>query len=100
MKHICKNCSLFDKKNKSCNVVVLIDGEKCKIPTNPDDLCFFEVPIIIEKEIMVNNKIEKIKETYIPADDIKQIRFWTEDKNGKPAENGIVKIEYPSDITF
>lgn len=98
MEHICKNCALYDKKNKLCNVIVLIDGEKQKIPTNPNEYCFFEIPIIIEKEIIINNKLEKIKETYIPADDIKQIRFWTEDEKGNPAEKGIVKIEYPNDI--
>ena len=85
---ICKNCSLYDKKSKLCGVVVLIEGKKVNLPTEPNDHCFFdqEFTSMNEKGIMEKWKPE-----------IQQIRVWCE-KDGEKSEHGTMKIEFPKEI--
>ena len=74
----CKNCRLFDKKNSSCKVSILIDGKKYNMPVDPEDNCHrLELDIPIE-----------------------QVRWWVEDpESGEQTnKNGIVKIEYPENF--
>lgn len=69
---ICKNCLLYDIKNKYCTVIVLHEGKKINLPTDPGDSCIFE------------------------DDEVKQVKIWVEDEKGKKTDkNGVVKIEYP-----
>lgn len=87
--HKCKQCVLFDPKNKSCGVTVLHEGEKVHIPTEAEDDCFFETPWLNPE----TNKWECFLE------DIKQIRMWAEDGKGNKINGleskGIIKIELP-----
>lgn len=84
IKHICKNCRLFDEGLGVCSVIILHEGEKVKIPVSPDDPCFFEEPYF---DPITNEKSD--------FNEIKQIRMWVEDENGnKTDENGTVFIEY------
>jgi len=75
---ICKNCRLFDPANSECSVLILYEGEKQKIPVEPDDVCFF-----LQKEDLT------------PL--IQEVKWWVEDpKTGEKVDkDGIVKIEYP-----
>lgn len=83
---ICNNCKLFDSKKKECCIIVLYEGTKTRIPVSPEDSCFFENKFI--------DKETNISEDYV--DDIKEVKFWVEDKEGKKTSgNGTVKIEYP-----
>lgn len=71
---ICKNCLLFNAEKKECKVAILINGKEHHIPVDLNDRCHMD-DLGIE---------------------VQQVRWWTEDKNGKPTDgNGIVKIEYP-----
>lgn len=72
----CKNCLLFDKSKKECKVNILIEGEHYNMPVEPNDRCVMDLMAI----------------------EVKQVRWFVEDQNGKPAENGKVKIEYPVDF--
>jgi hypothetical protein len=74
----CGNCLLFDKTNETCNVAILIDGERYHMPVNPEDKCHMD-----ELGIPVN-----------------QVRWWVEDPSTgeKTDKNGVVKIEYPDDF--
>ena len=92
----CRNCQLFDKKSGFCKVVILYHGQKFNLPVDPNDDCFFEGKFEAVKQEVKDNEIVETKETFVPADEIKQARFWVEDpKTGKPTDkDGIVKIEY------
>ena len=81
---ICKNCRLYDD-NGTCRVIILVEGKKINIPVDPDDRCFFE------------KELEAGGTKFIPAEEIKQVKFWVEDKKtGKKTDgNGVVKMEYP-----
>lgn len=74
----CGNCLLFDKTNETCNVAILIEGERYHMPVNPEDKCHMD-------------------ELGIPVD---QVRWWVEDPSTgeKTDKNGVVKIEYPDDF--
>jgi hypothetical protein len=74
----CGNCLLFDKTNETCNVAILIEGERYHMPVNPEDKCHMD-----ELGIPVN-----------------QVRWWVEDPSTgeKTDKNGVVKIEYPDDF--
>ena len=75
-KPICKNCGLYDPKSGLCGVVILHEGERTKLPVEPDDECFY-------KDI-----------------DIQQLRMWCEDKEGNKTDgDGTIKIE-ASEIFF
>jgi hypothetical protein len=83
IEEICKNCRLYDPGKKHCSVVVLWEGERVHIPVDPQDKCFFT-------DKFDSNSGENFQ------DDIKQVRFWTEDEKGQPTNgNGTVKVEYP-----
>jgi hypothetical protein len=95
---ICGNCLLYDPKRGECRVVVLHEGEKYNIPVVPQDSCFFEdkftaVEKVYDDEKLVGTRVE----SFVPAEEIKQARFWVEDpETGKPTSgDGIVKMEYP-----
>jgi len=81
----CGNCQLYSPKEKICKVVVLWEGERHNLPTDFNDDCFFE------QEFIANG------EKFIPAEKIKQVKFWVEDPNTgeKKSGDGVVKIEYP-----
>lgn len=82
---ICKNCRLFDPKNKICRVVILHEGERINIPVDAEDPCFFEQQYF--------DPTTKAMEDF---NEIKQVRFWVEDEKGqKTNKNGTVKMEYP-----
>jgi len=70
---ICGNCLLYNEKKSECKAAILIEGKEYHMPVFPMDSCHME-------------------ELEIP---IEQIRWWVEDEDGNPTENGKVKIEYP-----
>jgi hypothetical protein len=71
---ICNNCLLYNRDKQECKVGVLVEGKEYHLPVEPSDKCHFD-------EIGI---------------EIQQVRWWVEDKEGKPCDgNGIVKIEYP-----
>jgi hypothetical protein len=74
----CGNCLLFDKTNETCNVAILIEGERYHMPVNPEDKCHMD-------------------EMGIP---VSQVRWWVEDPSTgeKTDKNGVVKIEYQDDF--
>jgi hypothetical protein len=70
----CKNCLLYDRKRGQCKVAILINGNEYHMPVFPEDNCHMDA-------------------LGIP---VQQVRWWVEDPNtGKPADKGVVKIEYP-----
>lgn len=98
---ICNNCRLYKRDEGKCGVVVLYEGSRYNLPVNPGDSCFFDTEFIAIKEELVNDEIVRSKETFNPADEIKQARFWVEDPmTGKPTKKktGTVKIEYDKDF--
>ena len=76
-KEICNNCVLYDREEGTCKVAVLHEGEKVNIPVEPGDTCFFEGEMLEE---------------------IKQIRWFVEDEQGNPTEEGKVKVEFPEEL--
>jgi len=83
----CKNCRLFDEKNKLCGVVILHDGNRIHLPVDPDDDCFFE-----NEFTAIDEKGEE--DRFKP--EVQQVKWWVEDpETGEKAKEGIVKIEYP-----
>ena len=73
---ICKNCLLFNAPKLECKVAVLVEGKEYHMPVFPEDHCHLE-------------------ELKIP---VEQVRWFVEDEQGNPAEQGTVKIEYPVDF--
>lgn len=57
---ICKNCKLYNIKDKICTVTVVKDNEKFELSTQPNDVCIWE-----------QNGI-----------DVHEIRIWSDGKNG------------------
>jgi len=81
----CKNCRLFDAKNRACRVVILHEGQRVNLPMDAEDPCFFEEPYFDPKTGETTD-----------FNEVRQVRFWTEDKNGKKTnKDGTVKMEYP-----
>jgi len=64
---------LYNNDKKECKVAILIEGNEFHMPVSPNDNCHMD-------------------ELGIP---VQQVRWWVEDKDGNPSENGVVKIEYP-----
>lgn len=86
IERICHNCQLFDRDNSQCSVVILHEGQRINLPVLPQDPCFFERGYF--------DPTTKAVEDF--TEDIQQVKFWVEDKNGKPTKgNGTVKIQYP-----
>jgi hypothetical protein len=73
IKNNCGNCLLYNGEKKECKVAILIEGNEFHMPVSPKDKCHMD-------------------ELGIP---VQQVRWWVEDKDGNPSENGVVKIEYP-----
>lgn len=69
----CKNCICYNRTKGICKVAILINGEEHHMPVFAEDNCHME-------------------ELGIP---VEQVRWFVTDKEGNPAKNGIVKIEYP-----
>ena len=86
---ICRNCRLFDSKNKFCEVVVLYEGEKTHLPVDEDDKCFFEQQF---------HAIDSSGKEEVFQAEVQQVRFWVEDEDGKPSKQGKVMIEYPPEF--
>lgn len=83
---ICKNCKLFDPKRKQCQVVILAEGKRVKIPVEAKDPCFFEEPYF-----------DPITGEKSDFNEIQEVKFWVEDEYGrKTGGNGTVKMEYPA----
>ena len=82
----CKNCRLFNETNKTCQVVILNEGQRIHLPVDADDNCFFENEFIAIGP--------KGKESF--KAEVQQVKFWVEDpKTGEKTNgNGVVKIEY------
>lgn len=96
---ICGNCRLFNPKDRRCMVIIMHDGQKINIPVDAPDPCFFENKFESIKETVKNNEIVKEKESFTPAEEIKEVKIWTEDpKTGQRSDKGIVKIEYDKDF--
>ena len=97
IERICNNCRLFDANNRQCSVVVLVEGNRYKIPMDAGDKCFYETGYF--------DPTTRAVEDF--ADHIEEVKFWLEDENGKkvgakkwwqfwkPAKNTVLKIEYP-----
>jgi len=89
LKPICKNCKLFHRRKRHCNVAVLYAGKEIHLPVDPEDDCFFQsefIPIDEDHPEVVEPLGEHLKE----------VRFWCEDPiTGEPTQEGNVKIEYP-----
>ncbi|MCK9458442.1 MAG: hypothetical protein M0R80_02215 [Proteobacteria bacterium] len=94
LKPICKNCSLFDRNNSICRVVILSEGERINIPVDPDDKCFFN-----NKFTALEEKAGKIVEEQFKPE-IEQVRWWVEDpETGQQTKgNGVVKMQYPKNF--
>lgn len=83
---ICRNCRLFDSENSRCMIIILHEGEKVHLPVEANEKCFFEDAFVA-------------KESWKPAEDIKEVKLWVEDpKTGEKSDKGVVKIEYPEDF--
>ncbi len=86
IEHICKNCKLYDPSKNECCVVILHEGERLKLPVEPNDTCFFEGECF--------DPTTAALESF--AKEIQQVRFWVENEEGKPTNgDGVVKMEYP-----
>jgi hypothetical protein len=66
----CKSCLCYDPKSGYCQVNILINEKKMKLPVFAEDNCHF-----LELGM-----------------DVEQIRMWEEGKDG---EHKTIKIEYP-----
>ena len=77
VEEICGNCRLYNHEKGECRVAILVEGTEYHMPVFPKDKCHMDA-------------------LNIP---IQQVRWWVEDKNGKPTDgNGTVKMEYPKDF--
>lgn len=97
IERICNNCKLYDAKNRECSVVVLYEGERHKIPMDPEDKCFYETGYF--------DPVSKTTEDF--SADIQEVKFWLENEKGEKVsrrkwwqfwrkpEKTVVKIEYP-----
>lgn len=87
LERICGNCRLFNPKDRRCSVVVLHEGQKYNIPMDAEDECFFEQEYF--------DPIEGTKQDF---NEIKEIKMWVENEDGKPSKEGNVKIELPDEL--
>lgn len=86
IERICANCKLFNPQKSECSVVILMEGNRVRIPVDAEDPCFYEG--------MYFDPTTKAMEDF--AGEIQQVRFWTENRDGeKTSGDGIVKMEYP-----
>ena len=88
IERICKNCKLYDSENSVCSVVILHEGRRINIPTDPEDVCFFE-----------HQYFDPTTRAIEDFNEIQEVKFWVEnDKGERTGGNGVVKIEYPDDF--
>ena len=86
VEQICNNCKLFDPESSTCSIVVLHEGERHRLPVLAEESCFFEGEFF--------DASTKAMENFV--DDVKEVKFWVEDEDGKKTNgDGAVKIEYP-----
>ena len=85
----CKNCLLYNFKERHCGVVVLYEGQKMNPPTEPEDRCIFE------QEYREIDPKTGTSEIWKPQ--VQEIRMWVEPPNNS-TNKGAVKIEYPSNL--
>ena len=98
MEKICKNCRLYNEKEKICSVVIMFEGERYELPVLPYDNCHWErtdgeVQDLL-KSTLEELKTEKFSATerkYFQAKleqeidspiEIKQFRAWSDGKDG------------------
>ena len=62
--HICKNCALYNPKEKICTVNIMYHGEPFELKTKPEDSCHWER---VGKEMGID-----------VLSQIKEIRVWRE----------------------
>jgi hypothetical protein len=83
----CKNCRLFNRESSKCGVAILYEGKQIHLPVDSNDDCFFENQFLAIDE---KGNVEKFKA------EVQSVKWYCVDpKTNKPAENGVVKIEYP-----
>jgi hypothetical protein len=86
VERICRNCKLFDASKSECAIVVLHEGQRHRLPVLAHEPCFFEGAYF--------DPTTKAVEDF--AGDIKEVKFWVEDKHGQKTDgDGTVKMEYP-----
>lgn len=86
----CRDCKLYNKKQKYCTVIVLLDGEKINLPTDPGDACVFEEEY---------SYIDENGETQVWKPEVNEIKIWCENPvTGEKSDKGVVKIEYPKNF--
>jgi hypothetical protein len=92
IKHICKNCKLYNMQDRHCSVIVLFEGERMYPPTEPEDSCLFE-----EEFICLDEKGEKL-EKWTP--EIQEVKFWVENPitGERGVKEGVVRIQYPENF--
>ena len=97
MDRICKNCRLYNERDRVCGVTVIIAGEHYELPVLPNDDCHWER---LDEEIQaeLRGELGRQTEAYFKAKlsdeldkpiEVKQVRMWSDGKNGY--------IEYPTD---
>lgn len=90
MEHICQNCRLFNEVENTCSVTIVIAGHHYELPVLPSDECHWER---IDREIQdeLEGEIQRQKEPYFKEKllqevdtpvEIKQVRMWSDGKNG------------------
>jgi len=93
---ICQNCRLFNERDNVCSVTVIIAGEHYELPVLPNDTCHWErinreIDLDLEKEIGNVKKMPlqeraffqpKLESERDHAIEIKQIRAWSDGKDG------------------
>ena len=90
MEQTCKRCQLFNDRDNVCAVNIVYNGESFELPVHPDDYChWLEMDEQIQGEL--NNAIatapthyfrEKLAEEKDVPIEIKQVRVWSDGKNG------------------
>jgi hypothetical protein len=87
LKHICKNCQLYNPVKNHCGVVILYEGQRMNPPTDPDTYCVFE------DEYQSKDPAGNI-DVWKP--EIQEVKWWVENpETGQKSDKGVVKIEYP-----
>ena len=84
---ICNNCKIYDTGKGECSIVVLYEGQRLRVPMEPQDTCMYEQEYFDPTTKAMENFSEEIKE----------VKFWVENEKGeKVSGDGIVKMEYPA----
>lgn len=97
MDRICRNCRLYNERDKVCEVTVVVNGEHYELPVLPNDNCHWER---LDEEIQheLHSELNSQVEPYFKAKlldeldkpiEVKQVRMWSDGRNGY--------VEYPTD---